>query len=70
MRLSTAREDDVVVCNGVKGIVTNRVPEDRTSGETTVFWEGSGFKTYAWDHGDLEVEVIGKGKLIQRIEMT
>lgn len=48
---------------GVRFIVTDRFPEDRSSGGTTIVTEKGNQFSFLWEYHDPEVEKIGTGRV-------
>ncbi len=48
---------------GKRFVVVDRVPEDRSSGLTTVRYEDGHAEEFIWDCEDPEVRIIGTGKV-------
>lgn len=69
MKLSSMRIGEVGMMDGRRFIVTNRWPEDRSSGITDVTYQDGGCRTFVWDHEDPEVIRGGRGRLEVRIVM-
>lgn len=51
------------------GIVIDRIPEDRSSGTTTVTFLDGESRCFIWDWANPDVEYMGKGKLEINIVM-
>ncbi len=60
--------EDPYVKKGQRFIVVDRVPEDRSSGITTVRVEQGYEAVFIWDHSNPLVECIGTSKV--KIELT
>ncbi len=51
-------------------IVVSRDPEDRSSGQTVVQYEGGNRETFIWDYKDPEVRYLGDGYLETHIRFN
>lgn len=68
-RLSYISEGEVVRHDGRLAIVVSRCAEDRTSGSTVLVYQSGGRRTFSWDREDPEVEFVGAGRLVSRIDI-
>jgi hypothetical protein len=71
VKLSTLKVGDCGRLKGKRFIVTDRMPEDRSSGSTTIRWEGGPEQEFFTDSPlcqDPDVTPLGRGSLKVSIE--
>lgn len=69
VRLSSLMKNQVGLLNGERFIVRSRTPGLRGSEETMIVFESGVRVTFAWAENNPLVQVLGRGRLVTKIEL-
>ena len=63
MKMSNLELNEIGILRGKKFIVTDRTPDDRASGSTTIRFETGDQEIFVWDFSNPVVTKVGKGRI-------